>query len=178
MNNVSSKYILFLIAGLGIGVFVYYLFQVPDIQIEVNQNAPVADIATPAPSITPDNSSAPAPSNSPPGQGVVFEPIDRVLKRVTKKPFGIKISPKDSPVSPERFSGYHTGVDFETFSDEQKKDIPIFAVCPGKLVLKKYASGYGGVAAQSCQIENQDVTVVYGHLRLSSISRKFGQALN
>lgn len=99
-------------------------------------------------------------------------PIDRALERVTKKPFGIKISPRTSPVQPERFSGFHTGVDFETFPDEQNKDIPIVAVCSGSLLLKKYASGYGGVAVERCMLEDKDITVVYGHVRLSSMSAK------
>ena len=33
--------------------------------------------------------------------------------RITKKPFGIFITTQNSPVQPERFSGYHTGVDVE-----------------------------------------------------------------
>lgn len=96
-------------------------------------------------------------------------PIDKWQERVIKKPFGIKISPNNSPVSPERFSGYHTGVDFETFSDEQDGEVPIYAICDGSLILKKSASGYGGVAVQSCKFESQDITVIYGHLNLASI---------
>ena len=36
-------------------------------------------------------------------------PISNPLERIIKKPFGIKINPANSPVQPERFSGYHTG---------------------------------------------------------------------
>lgn len=104
-------------------------------------------------------------------------PIDNALARVTKKPFSIKVSPGNSPVSPERFSGYHTGVDFETTSTEQKIDVSIYAVCSGPLVLKRYASGYGGLAVQACQISGEDVTVVYGHLKLLSIIANVGQEL-
>jgi hypothetical protein len=105
------------------------------------------------------------------------EPMVNALGRVTKKPFSIKISPQTSPVQPERFSGYHTGVDFETTADEQKVDVPIYAICEGKLLLKKYATGYGGVAVQACKINNQDATIVYGHLRLTSITAKLDQNL-
>lgn len=97
--------------------------------------------------------------------------------RVTKKPFGIYVSPTDSPVSPERFTGYHTGVDFETFADEQNVDVPIMAICSGKLLLKEYASGYGGVAVQSCTLNGEAVTIIYGHLRLSSIIPAKGKLL-
>lgn len=105
------------------------------------------------------------------------EPISDALARITKKSFGIKISPANSPVSPERFSGYHTGVDFETTPEEQNIDVSIYAACDGKLLVKRSASGYGGVAAQSCQVDGQVVTVIYGHLRLSSISAKINQEL-
>jgi murein DD-endopeptidase MepM/ murein hydrolase activator NlpD len=104
-------------------------------------------------------------------------PISRALERVTKKPFGIYITPQNSPVQPERFSGYHTGVDFETFTDEQNIDVPIYAVCDGKLLTKRMATGYGGIAVQACKLENQDVTIIYGHLRLASISANIGDQL-
>ena len=104
-------------------------------------------------------------------------PISDAGTRVTKKPFGLKVSPKSSPIKPERFSGYHTGVDFETTTAEQKLNITIYAICDGRLLLKKYASGYGGVAVQSCVLNKQNVTVVYGHLRLSSITLKTGKAI-
>ncbi|MDD5290486.1 MAG: M23 family metallopeptidase, partial [Patescibacteria group bacterium] len=78
---------------------------------------------------------------------------------------------------PEKFSGYHTGVDLETTPAEQNIDVPIFAVCSGQLLLKEWASGYGGVAVQKCEINNQTVTVIYGHLKLASIQTKINQEL-
>ena len=105
-------------------------------------------------------------------------PIDGAKDRVTKKPFGIYITPKTSPVQPERFMGYHTGTDFETFPDEANVDVQIRAVCSGNLLLKERASGYGGVAVQNCTLNGQPITVVYGHLRLSSISINTGQHLD
>lgn len=104
-------------------------------------------------------------------------PLDRTLDRVTKKPFGIYVSPMSSPVSPEKFTGYHTGADFEIFPGEENINVSVSVVCAGKLLLKKYASGYGGVAVQSCKLESQDVTIIYGHLRLSSITLKVGDQL-
>lgn len=130
--------------------------------------APVPEVTTLPPVVTP-TPPLPVPS--------LTAPIDRALGRVTKKTFGLKVSPKDSPVSPERFSGYHTGVDFETTPDEQQADVPINAACDGTLALKEFASGYGGVAVERCKQGGDDVTVIYGHLRLSSITAKAGQAL-
>ena len=105
-------------------------------------------------------------------------PLTRAAERVTKKPFGIYITPKTSPVQPEKFQGYHTGIDFEIFPEELNIDVPVQAVCDGKLVLKKYASGYGGVAVESCDLSGQPITVIYGHLNLASINVKAGDNLN
>lgn len=108
----------------------------------------------------------------------IIEPINNAADRVSKKPFAIKISPSDSPISPEKFSGYHTGVDFEIFAEEKDSEINIYAICDGPLISKKFVSGYGGVAIQSCNLHDQDVTVIYGHLKLSSISAKLNQNLD
>ncbi len=105
---------------------------------------------------------------------VISLPIDNALERITKKPFGIKISPQDSPVMPEKFSGYHTGVDFEVLLAEASSEIAIKAICDGKLLLKRQASGYGGVLVQSCQLNGRAATVVYGHLSLASVNLAIG----
>lgn len=110
-------------------------------------------------------------------KNMISQPIADVLNRITKKPFGIKVSPENSPVNPERFSGHHTGVDFETFDNEQNIDVPIYAICSGPLLKKEWASGYGGMAVQKCEITNQSVTVIYGHLKLASIQINTNQEL-
>ena len=109
---------------------------------------------------------------------VLQAPLDKVLERITKKPFGIKISPQNSPVQPERFSGYHTGTDFEILSGKEDKDIKIAAMCDGSVLLKKWATGYGGVLVQSCVLDNKPVTIIYGHLKLASITAKVGDNLS
>ena len=107
----------------------------------------------------------------------LMAPIDRAGERVTKKPFGIFITPQNSPVSPERFSGFHTGTDFETFPEEANVDVPIHAITDGKILAKEWVSGYGGVLVESGQINNQSVTIIYGHLNLTSINKKTGDNL-
>jgi hypothetical protein len=104
-------------------------------------------------------------------------PIADALSRITKKPFGIYVSPGHSPVSPEKFTGYHTGVDFETFASETDAIVPVYAICTGTLAIKEMARGYGGMAVERCKISGQDVTVVYGHLKLISIAAKIGDKL-
>lgn len=96
-------------------------------------------------------------------------PISKAKTRITKKPFGIYVTPQNSPVQPEKFQGYHTGTDFETFPNEQDKEVPIYAICDGKAISSGQVSGYGGLLIQSCNIESQTVTVLYGHLNLASL---------
>jgi murein DD-endopeptidase MepM/ murein hydrolase activator NlpD len=104
-------------------------------------------------------------------------PIDSNVERISKKFSGTYVTPQNSPVSPERFKGYHNGLDFETFSNEKNIDVSIKAICSGPLVFKRMVSGYGGVAIQRCKINSQDVTVLYGHIRLSSIAYKINAQL-
>ncbi len=115
-------------------------------------------------------------ANNPAAKEVVA-PISRASERVTKKPFGIYITKQNSPVQPEKFTGYHSGTDFETFPEEKDTDVAVNAICTGKLSSKRTATGYGGVATQSCAINGQSVTVIYGHVRLSSITAKVGDEL-
>lgn len=137
-----------------------------------SNNSPVAVSTNPeknqALTTTSSPPTSPAPTPSQPKSDLAM-PIGNALSRVTKKPFGIYVTPQNSPVQPEKFKGYHTGSDFETTPDEQKSDVSIFAICNGKLIMKKYASGYGGVAVESCTLNGQPITVIYGHLRSSSI---------
>ncbi|MCJ7541694.1 MAG: M23 family metallopeptidase [Desulfobacterales bacterium] len=98
-------------------------------------------------------------------------------QRVTKKEFGQLITPENSPVQPERFSGYHTGVDFKIFPKELTTNIEVHAICTGKVVLKKTVSGYGGVLVQACQLDGKPITVTYGHLKLSSLGQSLGQEI-
>jgi len=97
------------------------------------------------------------------------EPAAEFKTRVTKKPFGIKISPKNSPIQPERFSGYHTGADGE-YADIAT-DVPVMAISDGEIVTARTASGYGGVMVLKFQLNEQDWYAVYGHVRPSSMKQ-------
>lgn len=102
------------------------------------------------------------------------DPLSRAGERITKKPFGIYVSPKESPVQGERFTGFHTGADFEVFPEELNQNVVVHALCNGTIKQKKWASGYGGALVTTCAIDNQPVTVVYGHLKLDSIKQNIG----
>ena len=117
-------------------------------------------------------------ANEPQGPATSLSlPLNNTLSRLTKKLFGIYITPKNSPVSPEKFTGWHTGADFEIFPGEENENIQVLAICSGKLLVKEFGRGYGGMAVQSCNINNQSVTIVYGHLKLESIGPKIGNEL-
>jgi murein DD-endopeptidase MepM/ murein hydrolase activator NlpD len=105
-------------------------------------------------------------------------PLTRAEERVTKKPFGIKITRENSPVQPERFAGFHTGTDFELLPGEEAHGTSVQAVCAGPLLTRRAVSGYGGVAVQRCTLDGAPVTVLYGHLDLSSITAAVGQELS
>lgn len=108
---------------------------------------------------------------------VLALPLSRADERVTKKQFGIFIDPETSPIQPERFRGYHTGVDFETFADEALADVPVVAICGGEVIVKQRVPGYGGVLVTRCTFGGEPVTVVYGHLALDSVSVKIKESV-
>ncbi len=102
------------------------------------------------------------------------EPLYLSKDRVTKKPFGIQVSPDNSPVPYERFSGFHTGTDYEISKEEDWKPVPVDAVCSGEIVGIQKATGYGGVILQRCSFADQVVTVIYGHVAIDQVSYKKG----
>jgi murein DD-endopeptidase MepM/ murein hydrolase activator NlpD len=104
-------------------------------------------------------------------------PMDRSGDSITKKDFGMYITPETSPVPDENFRGFHTGVDWEVFGDEMDVEMPVKAVCSGKLAYKRSVSGYGGVVVQECVLEGAPITVVYGHMDLSSIRFGIGERM-
>lgn len=98
-------------------------------------------------------------------------PIEDFETAINKKPFGIYITKETSPVQPERFAGYHTGVDIEIAETE---DTPVYAIADGKIIIKKEADGYGGLLVITHTINKEKITAIYGHLRLSSIEKEVG----
>jgi len=107
-------------------------------------------------------------------QAALAAPLDNFRSRVTKKPFGIFITRENSPVTPEVFYGYHTAADFEILAGEENEEIHVRAICDGKLLQSRTGvTGYGGVMVQSCTINNQAVTVMYGHVIRTNQSALF-----
>ncbi len=104
----------------------------------------------------------------------IVVPIENFFSRVTKKPFGIYITPKTSPVQPEKFTGYHTGADAETTASEATTDVPIYSIADGTVVFAGHVNGYGGVMMIQYTINGETVTALFGHLRITSFTVKKG----
>ena len=98
----------------------------------------------------------------------IIEPIAEFSQRITKKPFGIYITPETSPVHPDKFDGYHTGVDIEY--EDIAEDVPVYAIADGTVIVSKFASGYGGVTVIRHRVEEQSFLALYGHLDPASMA--------
>lgn len=116
------------------------------------EEAPTADIP-------------PAPPLSALSQTELYYPIENFKEGITLKPFGIYITPRSSPVRPERFTGYHTGADVEVPEAQQDEDVWVYAVADGTVELSRSVSGYGGVLIISFAIAEESYSALYGHLR-------------
>ncbi|MFH1235454.1 MAG: M23 family metallopeptidase [Parcubacteria group bacterium] len=125
----------------------------------------------------PANSNTAAVTNTAPQVKEFVPPLDRPAERITKKPFGVYITPETSPIQPEKFTGYHTGADFEILPGEENSDMKVTAACTGVVRVKQTVSGYGGVLIQDCTLGGEAVTVLYGHLNKDSITIKVGETL-
>ena len=96
-------------------------------------------------------------------------PIGDFKHRITKKFFGTYVTPNNSPVQPEKFTGYHTGADVE-YTDIDT-DVLVYAIADGTVLLARWASGYGGVIAIQHSINNQPVIAIYGHLNPNQLPK-------
>lgn len=102
------------------------------------------------------------------------EPLPHASIRPAPLGFGLHVSPDSAhnPIQPpEEFSGYHVATDFEVTKEELDADVPVYAICRGKVVFSGFAVGYGGLVIQSCTIRGKAVTVLYGHLSLENLPK-------
>lgn len=156
-----NKYIILIIVIIILAIYPAYLFLN---RYQSQTSSPSDDVPSPQTDTdnipTDENVIGKAEYNTP------VYPIAEFKSRITKKPFGIKITPQDSPVSPERFSGYHTGTDIEY--QDVSKDVPIFAITDGIITLSRTVSGYGGVLILESRLDKTR-SIIYGHIRPSSL---------
>lgn len=102
-------------------------------------------------------------------------PIENFETGITLKSFGSYITPETSPVQPERFSGYHTGVDVE--ADKLEEETPVVSIADGTVVLARTVNGYGGVVVVQYWFDEEPILALYGHLDMSSVSVGEGDSL-
>lgn len=99
-------------------------------------------------------------------------PLERSNERQKLLKFGMYVTPDptQNPISPpERFTGYHTGLDIEILPEEKDSIVPVKTICEGKILFTGIIEGYGGVVIQECNVDNQLSSILYGHLKPSSI---------
>jgi murein DD-endopeptidase MepM/ murein hydrolase activator NlpD len=107
-------------------------------------------------------------------------PLDKYSSRPKLLKFGMYVTPdpKNNPIDPpERFSGYHTGLDLEILPGEDGKDVVVHSACEGPLKHKGEAEGYGGLLVQTCKYRDEEVTVLYGHVDPGSVGANIGDRL-
>lgn len=126
-----------------------------------NKPSIIKSLASPSPSISASATAITSLSSTP--QSQFAEPVKDFNARVTKKPFGIYITPQNSPVQPERFSGYHTGADAEY--EDITADVPVYAIGDGTITYSQWTSGYGGCFILKIDINGSPHSVLYGHIR-------------
>jgi len=136
----------------------------PETTISISPTA----TALPITSSTPEP--APLVSPSPSAPAGLSYPIADFTTRITKKTFGQYITPATSPVQPERFTGYHTGVDIEY--GDVTTNVPVLAVADGSVVMSQWVSGYGGLLVEQITYQDKKLYILYGHLRASSLVAK------
>lgn len=125
------------------------------------------DTITIAPSPSPSLNISSTPSSNLPPTSKYVEPTAEFTLRITKKPFGLYISPDTSPVQPERFQGYHTAVDVEF--EDVPDNVPVYAIADGTVRQSRYVSGYGGLVVIEHGEGADKFYSLYGHLRLSTL---------
>ncbi|MEX2055121.1 MAG: M23 family metallopeptidase, partial [Candidatus Andersenbacteria bacterium] len=165
-----TKHGLLTVLGMCLAVLVLAVIFWPRPSVAPTQETPLSSPSRPnplgtplSPSPTPDTFASATPTDN------LVEPIAEFKERVTKKSFGTYVTPQDSPVQPEKFTGYHTGVDVEY--DDVLDDVPVRAIADGEVVVARVAQGYGGVMLIKHTIAGEERLVVYGHLKPDNLRR-------
>ena len=154
----KNKYLYYAIGA--IVLIILILIIIAQSQTEDERDASPTPSQTQSPAETASPTAQPSPEET---QGTQFErPVDGFDDRITKKEFGQFVSPEDSPVENERFTGYHTGVDVEY--EDISTDVPVRSIFDGTVIYSSYVSGYGGVVIVAHEIDNEDISSIYGHL--------------
>ncbi|HLD63482.1 MAG TPA: M23 family metallopeptidase [Candidatus Peribacteraceae bacterium] len=102
----------------------------------------------------------------------LHEPLPETARRETPLSFGLYVTSDraQNPIDPpERFYGYHAAVDYEVSEEELHAEVPVYALCVGKILQSGSVEGYGGLVVHTCRLNGKDVTVLYGHLSTDNL---------
>lgn len=108
-----------------------------------------------------------------------YYPTDYYFERQGLKGFGQLIDDdfykgKEARFPFNKFYGYHAAVDLEYLSQEEKKDIPVYAITNGAIKYIGELDGYGGVILQDI---GDDKTALYGHVKTDNLPYNVGQEI-
>ena len=152
-------FVILIILAIGLAAYYFVYFR--------NKPSTTTPLPSPSPSPSISVSATITTSPSPTPQSQLAEPVKDFKVRVTKKPFGIFITPQNSPVQPEKFTGYHTGADAEY--EDVTADVPVYAIADGTITYSQWTSGYGGVFILKIDIDGSPHSVLYGHIGPSTL---------
>ncbi|MGL5830853.1 MAG: M23 family metallopeptidase [Candidatus Altimarinota bacterium] len=107
-------------------------------------------------------------------------PLEKSWEREQLLTFGLYVTPdaENNPINPpERFSGFHTALDLEVLPGEEDSDVSVKAICTGKVTFAGSAEGYGGVFVHTCVLNEEVVSVLYGHMDADSFQLEVGDEI-
>ena len=103
-------------------------------------------------------------------------PLENYWQRQTLKPFAKLVDPDfyidRERLFPNRFYGYHAGVDLEVLPGEDEMALPVYAVGSGVVDFVGPVSGYGGVILQ--YLDASKITALYGHVKIAGLKPRSG----
>lgn len=129
--------------------------------------------------VQPSTETQPAPPPAPaPTPSGYFYPITRYESRITNRDHGKSTTVADSRGFPcgGQFEGIHVGDDLEVSSEEVSQEVPVFAIADGSVVQASVVGGYGGLLVTKHTINDQALTIYYGHIDLGQLKVKKGEA--
>lgn len=149
------------------GVFV--VWPKPDFTPDPPSELTIDSIPSPFLTTQPDSSPLPTNNSIDTEEQTTYlhQPTTNFKERVTKKPFGIYVTPDNSPVSPERFTGWHTGADAEY--DDITEEVLVFSISDGIVRSARRTNDYGGIVVIEHTINDKSLLAIYGHLNPASL---------
>jgi murein DD-endopeptidase MepM/ murein hydrolase activator NlpD len=140
-----------------------------------HRNTPQESVGNTPPTAT-NPIEQPAPAVAPVSN--YYYPMTSFDSRIKYRWFGKYVDGRDKvPDCGATFVGYHNAVDLEVTPAEKSIDVPVYAISDGTVRMVQYVSGYGGLLVLGATINGSEVTINYGHVRLSSIPFRVGDTV-